>query len=68
LEELLGAGNESSRKTRLGKLLERNRDKVIAGAKILKESRDKSGARYRLKDISAPQQGGLTPAVKEWML
>lgn len=68
LEELLGAGNESSRKKRLGILLQRNRDKVIAGAKIVKESRGNGGARYRLKDVTAPQQGGLVENVKKWVL
>lgn len=68
LEELLGAGNETSRKARLGKLLERNRDKVIAGAKIVKESRSSAGMRYRLEDISAPKQAGLAQGTKEWAL
>lgn len=68
LEELLGAGNEASRKARLGKILERNRDKVIAGMKVIKESRTSGGARYRLKDLAAPQQGGLPQATKEWAL
>lgn len=68
LEELLGAGNEASRKARLGKLLERNRDKVIAGAKIVKETRSSAGMRYRLEDVSAPQQSGLAQGKREWAL
>lgn len=69
LEELLGAGNEMSRRTKLGKLLDRNRDKVIAGCKVVKEDRaGGSGKRYRLKDVTAPQQGGLPQVTKEWAL
>lgn len=69
LEELLGAGTEISRRTKLGKLLKSKRDKVIAGAKIIEEGRSGgSGMRYRLADISAPQQGGLAKDTKEWAL
>lgn len=69
LEELLGAGNEMSRRIKLGKLLDRSRDKVIAGCKVVKEDRaGGSGKRYRLKNVTAPQQTGLPQATKEWAL
>jgi len=52
LEDALGSGNELSRRTKLGRLLDANQDKVIAGYKLLKNIRDKKRPRFCLHRLS----------------
>jgi hypothetical protein len=55
LEEELGAGNELSRRTKLGRLLDRNQDRVVAGYKLGKNSRDRKRPRFHLQRLSGSQ-------------
>lgn len=48
LDDVLGNGSEHSRVSTFGKFLSANRDRVIAGFKILKLTNDKSRTRYKL--------------------
>ncbi|MFN8495677.1 MAG: hypothetical protein U0350_49250 [Caldilineaceae bacterium] len=48
LEDALGSGNELSRRAKLGRLLDENKDKIIAGYKLLKNVRDKKRPRFAL--------------------
>lgn len=54
LEDALGSGNELSRRTKLGRLLDENKDKVIAGYKLLKNLRDKKRPRFSLRCMTTP--------------
>lgn len=57
LEDELGSGNELSRRTKLGRLLDRNQDRVVAGYKLGKNSRDRKRPRFHLHRL-----GGVQPA------
>lgn len=46
LGDMLGAGNQRSRQTKLGHILSENRDKVIAGHKILLDERRSGGVKW----------------------
>ena len=48
LDDELGAGNQKSRQTKLGRLLARNRDNVIEGYKIERGTTQSSGHAYKL--------------------
>jgi putative DNA primase/helicase len=51
LGELLGSGNERSRRIRLGKLLREHRDTVIEGYKIIKDTVQQGVPHYRLEPV-----------------
>ncbi len=51
LDDTLGAGNERSRRTKFGLLLEGNRDKVICGYKLVKNFSDKKRPRFSLHKV-----------------
>lgn len=51
LEDALGNGTEHSRRTKLGRLLELNKDKIIAGYKVLKHLEDKKRPRFSLQKL-----------------
>ena len=63
LEDQLGAGNQASRLSKFGLKLSENRDKVIAGYKIVKGKRGAGGYKYQLEAVDGvkpqqePQQG-----------
>ncbi len=51
LDDILGAGNERSRRTKFGLMLDNNRDKVICGYKLVKNIRDKKRPRFSLHKL-----------------
>jgi hypothetical protein len=51
LDDTLGAGNERSRHTKFGLLLDKNRDKVICGYKLVKNISDKKRPRFSLHNV-----------------
>ena len=70
LEDQLGAGNQASRLSKFGLKLSENRDKVIAGYKIVKGKRGAGGYKYQLEAVDGvkpqqePQQGAWAEFAK----
>jgi len=54
LDDLLGAGNQRSRQTKLGKILAENKDKVIAGHKIVYAGLSGGQKKHQLHRIGEP--------------